>query len=154
MRIITTILVCLLLSPSVFASELGFKFHSPSFSGVGKSSHYLTIENIEKTRKDAIAAQKKADAKAAKAETDALAVNKFKANLEARFYTALAKQITDNVFGTDGLQQDSGTFTSPIGGEVITWTTTTTGSNDTVTVVVTETDGTVTTYTLPKEDNS
>ncbi len=154
MRLITTILTILFINSSVFASELGFKFHSPSFSGQGKSSHYLTIENIEKTRADAIAAQKKADAKAAKAETDALAVNKFKANLEARFYTALAKQITDNVFGTDGLQQDSGTFTSPIGGEVITWTTTTTGSNDTVTVVVTETDGTVTTYTLPKEDNS
>ena len=154
MRLITTILTILFINSSAFASELGFKFHSPSFSGVGKSSHYLTIENIEKTRADAIAAQKKADAKAAKAETDALAVNKFKANLEARFYTALAKQITDNVFGTDGLQQDSGTFTSPIGGEVITWTTTTTGNNDTVTVVVTETDGTVTTYTLPKEDNS
>ena len=58
------------------------------------------------------------------------------------------------VFGSDGLQQDSGTFTSPIGGEVITWTTTTTGSNDTVTVVVTESDGTVTTFTMPKEDNS
>ena len=123
MRLITTILTILFINSSAFASELGFKFHSPSFSGVGKSSHYLTIENIEKTRADAIAAQKKADAKAAKAETDALAVNKFKANLEARFYTALAKQITDNVFGTDGLQQDSGTFTSPIGGEVITWTT-------------------------------
>jgi len=154
MRLITTILTILFINSSAFASELGFKFHSPSFSGVGKSSHYLTIENIEKTRADAIAAQKKADAKAAKAETDALAVNKFKANLEARFYTALAKQITDNVFGTDGLQQDSGTFTSPIGGEVITWTTTVGQSPDTVTVVVTETDGTVTTYTLPKEDNS
>ena len=152
MRIITTILVGLLLSPSVFASELGFKFHSPSFSGVGKSSHYLTIENIEKTRKDAIAAQKKADAKAAKAETDALAVNKFKANLEARFYTALAKQITDNVFGTDGLQQDSGTFTSPIGNEVVTWTTPSGTGN--VVVTVTESDGTVTTFTMPKEDNS
>ncbi len=136
------------------ASELTFDFDSPSFSGQGKSSHYLTIENIEKTRKDAIAAKKIADAKAAKAETDALARNKFKANLESRFYTALAKQITDNVFGTDGLQQDSGTFTSPIGGEVITWTTTTGQSPDTVTVVITETDGTVTTYTFPKEDNS
>ena len=154
MRLITTILTILFINSSVFASELGFKFHSPSFSGVGKSSHYLTIENIEKTRADAIAAQKKADAKAAKAETDALAVNKFKANLEARFYTALAKQITDNVFGTDGLQQDSGTFTSPIGGEVVTWATTTTGNNDTVTVTVTESDGTVTTFTMPKEDNS
>ena len=154
MRLISIILAVLFINSSVFASELSFEFHSPSFSGKGKSSHYLTIENIEKTRADAIKAQAKADAKASEADTNALARNKFKSNLESRFYTALAKQITDNVFGTDGLQQDSGTFTSPIGGEVITWTTTTTGSNDTVTVVVTETDGTVTTYTLPKEDNS
>ena len=154
MRLISAILTILFINSSVFASELGFKFHSPSFSGQGKSSHYLTIENIEKTRKDAIKAKAVADAKAAKAETDALARNKFKANLEARFYTALAKQVTDNVFGTDGLQQDSGTFTSPVGGEVITWTTTTGQSPDTVTVVVTETDGTVTTYSFPIEDNS
>ena len=107
-----------------------------------------------KQKDPAETAKKIADAKAAKAETDALARNKFKANLESRFYTALAKQITDNVFGTDGLQQDSGTFTSPIGGEVITWTTTTNESPNTVSVVITETDGTVTTYTFPKEDNS
>ena len=42
----------------------------------------------------------------------------------------------------------------PLGGEVITWTTTSTGTNDTVTVVITESDGTVTTFTMPKEDNS
>tara|TARA_E500000081_G_scaffold147852_1_gene172585 strand:+ start:159 stop:617 length:459 start_codon:yes stop_codon:yes gene_type:complete len=152
MKTIITIIFALFLYTSVSASELNFKFGSPSFSGNGKSSHYLTIENIEKTRKDAIAAQKKADAKAAKAETDALAINKFKANIEARFYTALAKQITDNVFGTDGLQQDSGTFTSPIGGEVVAWTTPSGTGN--VVVTVTETDGSVTTFTMPKEDNS
>jgi len=152
MKTIITIIFALFLYTSVSASELNFKFGSPSFSGNGKSSHYLTIENIEKTRKDAIAAQKKADAKAAKAETDALAINKFKANIEARFYTALAKQITDNVFGTDGLQQDSGTFTSPIGGEVVAWTTPSGTGN--VVVTVTETDGNVTTFTMPKEDNS
>ena len=152
MKLIITIIVTLFLSTSLFASELTFKFGSPSFSGVGKSSHYLTIENIEKTRRDAIEAQKKADAKALKAETDALPINKFKANIEARFYTALAKQISDNVFGTDGLQQDSGTFTSPIGGEVVSWTTPSGTGN--VVVTVTETDGTVTTFTMPKEDNS
>ena len=152
MKLIITIIVTLFLSTSLFASELTFKFGSPSFSGVGKSSHYLTIENIEKTRRDAIEAQKKADAKALKAETDALPINKFKANIEARFYTALAKQITDNVFGTDGLQQDSGTFTSPIGNEVVTWTTPSGTGN--VVVTVTESDGTVTTFTMPKEDNS
>jgi|TARA_B100001245_G_C22761575_1_gene368452 hypothetical protein len=154
MRLISIILTVLLLVPSAYASELGFKFHSPSFSGQGKSSHYLTIENIEKTRKDAIKAAEKAAADKVIADAKSTAIAKFKANVEARFYTALAKQLTDNVFGTDGLQQDSGTFTSPVGGEVVTWATTTSGANDTVSVTVTESDGTVTTFTMPKEDNS
>ena len=154
MRFITSIILTLVFISSAYSSELTFEFDSPSFSGKGKSSHYLTIENIEKTRKDAIKAANKAAADKATADAKATAIAKFKANLESRFYTALAKQITDNVFGTDGLQQDSGTFTSPVGGEVVTWTTTTTGSNDTLTVVVTESDGTVTTFTMPKEDNS
>ena len=154
MRFFITILAVLSIYSIANASELTFKFGSPSFSGEGKSSHYLTVENIEKTRKDAVKAAEKAAADKVIADKKATAVAKFKANLEARFYTALAKQITDNVFGEDGLQQDSGTFTSPLGGEVITWTTTTNESPNTVTVVVTESDGTVTTFTMPKEDNS
>ena len=152
MKKLITFLATLGLCSSVAASELTFKFGSPSFSGNGKSSHYLTIENIEKTRKDAIAAQKKADAEKVKTDAKNTAIAKFKANIESRFYTALAKQITDNVFGTDGLQQDSGTYTSPIGGEVVTWTTPSGTGN--VVVTVTETDGEVTTFTMPKEDNS
>ena len=136
----------------VNASEIVHEFGSPSFSGVGKSSHYLTIENIEKTRKDAIKAAEKAAADKVIADAKNTAVAKFKANLESRFYTALAKQITTNVFGADGLQQDSGTFTSPVGGEIVTWTTP--GQTGNVVVTVTETDGTVTTFTMPKEDNS
>jgi hypothetical protein len=132
------------------ASEVTFKFQSPSFEGSGKSSHYLTIENIEKTRKDAIKAADKAAAEKVIADAKNTAVAKFKANLESRFYTALAKQITTNIFGADGLQQDSGTFTSPIGGEVVTWATP--GGTGNVTITVTETDGTVTSFTMPKED--
>ena len=152
MRIITSILVFLFVFYSANASDIIFKFDSPSFSGQGKSSHYLTIENIEKTRKDAIKAADKAAKDKAESDAKNTAIAKFKANIESRFYTALAKQITDNVFGSDGLQQDSGTFTSPIGGEVVTWTTPSGTGN--VTVTVTETDGTVTTFTMPKEDNS
>ena len=33
----------------------------------------------------------------------------FRKNLESRFYTALAKNIIENVFGTDGTRQDGGT---------------------------------------------
>jgi hypothetical protein len=139
MRVLTTILLFLFMISGSNASEIVFDFDSPSFSGQGKSSHYLTIEAAEKAAKE-------------KAEQDAknTAIAKFKANLESRFYTALAKQITTNVFGADGLQQDSGTFTSPIGGEVVTWETPAQTGN--VTITVTETDGTVTTFTMPKED--
>ena len=150
MRIITTILLFLFMITSVNASEIVFDFTIPSFEGTGKSSHYLTIENIEKTRKDAIKAAEKAATEKAEQDAKNTAIAKFKANLESRFYTALAKQITTNVFGADGLQQDSGTFTSPIGGEVVTWTTPSGTGN--VTITVTETDGTVTSFTMPKED--
>ena len=149
MRVLTSILLFLFIISGVNASEVTFQFGSPCFSGVGKSSHYLTIENIEKTRKDAIKAAEKAAADKVIADAKNTAIAKFKANLESRFYTALAKQITTNVFGADGLQQDSGTFTSPVGGEIVTWETPNTGN---VVVTVTETDGTVTTFTMPKED--
>ena len=139
------------LSSTSESSELTFSFSNPSFSGTGQSSHYLTIENIERTRQAAIDARRKADAATVKSDAKNTAIAKFKANIEARFYTALAKQITDNVFGTDGLQQDSGTFTSPVGGEIVTWATP--GGTGNVTVVVTETDGTVTTFTMPKQDD-
>jgi len=151
MKKLLTILSVISICSSAVASELTFSFKSPSFNGNGQSSHYLTIENIEKTRKDALIAKKKADAKALKDEINGTAVAKFKANLEARFYTALAKQITDNVFGADGLQQDSGTFTGT-NGEIVAWSTP--GGVGNVVVTVTEADGTVTTLTMPKADNS
>ena len=150
--ILGVLLLFIFLSSTSGSSELTFSFSNPSFSGTGQSSHYLTIENIERTRQAAIDARRKADADKVTSDAKNTAIAKFKANIEARFYTALAKQITDNVFGTDGLQQDSGTFTSPVGGEVVTWTTPSSTGN--VVVTVTETDGTVTTFTMPKEDNS
>ena len=152
MKKLLTVLSTICLCSSVNASEMTFKFGSPSFSGNGKSSHYLTIENIEKTRKDAIKAQAKADKEKLESDAKNTPIAKFKANIESRFYTALAKQITDNVFGTDGLQQDSGTFTNPVGGETVEWSTP--GGAGNVVVTVTETDGTTTVFTMPKEDNS
>ena len=149
MKKLLTALSVISICSSAGASGIDFKFGSPSFSGNGKSSHYLTIENIEKTRKDAIKTKNEAAAKALKDEAKSTPIAKFKANLEARFYTALAKQITDNVFGSDGNQQDSGTYTAA-NGEVITWTTPSGTGN--VVVEVTETDGVTTTYTMPKED--
>ena len=44
-------LFLLLLNLNVEADEIRFKFKSPAFSGINTSSHYLTIENQENTRK-------------------------------------------------------------------------------------------------------
>ena len=44
----------LFVTPFLLADEMVHKFKSPSFSGVGTSSHYLTIENQETNRKQAI----------------------------------------------------------------------------------------------------
>ena len=66
MKKILTALSVISICSSAVASGIDFKFHSPSFSGNGKSSHYLTIENIEKTRSDAIKSKEEAAAKALK----------------------------------------------------------------------------------------
>ena len=55
MKKILAILLMLTISQMSVADELVHKFKSPSFSGIGQSSHYLTIENQEFSRKQAIA---------------------------------------------------------------------------------------------------
>ena len=46
--------ILLFFSNALKADEILYKFKSPSFSGINTSSHYLTIENQETTRRQAI----------------------------------------------------------------------------------------------------
>lgn len=86
-------------------AELQHNFSSPSFSGIGYSSHVLTLYQLETQAKDKNKAA--ADALKAKQESDALNTPqaKFQANLESRIYSQLAKQITDSLFGANGAPQ-------------------------------------------------
>ena len=43
--------VLLVIAVDIRADEMTHKFKNPSFSGVGTSSHYLTIENQEFNRR-------------------------------------------------------------------------------------------------------
>ena len=52
--IILSIISITLFVAYLSADEMTHKFKNPSFSGVGTSSHYLTIENQEFNRKEAI----------------------------------------------------------------------------------------------------
>ena len=102
------------------ASPIVFTFNSPSFSGIGQSSHYLTVENLEKSRKDAIIAKAEAEERRLENELKNTAIEIFRKNLETLFYSTLASQIIDNIFGEDGDKQQDGRTT--IDGYKVIWT--------------------------------
>jgi curli production assembly/transport component CsgF len=138
-----TIIICVL--ASVIASsanaQLVHQFNSPSFSGQGYSNHVLTIEQLEASRRKAIAdAQKSA---AEKAERDAKNTNlaKFLVNVESRIYAQLSKQLADAMFaeGSDS----AGSF--DFQGTTISYVKTGTD----VTLTITETNGNRTEITVP-----
>ena len=90
----------IVLCPStVNGAELVHKWKSPSFSGIGTSAHFLTIENQEFTRKAEIKAKRESEA--AKKVSAAKNTNyaKFIDNLESRIFAEFSKQLTDNLFG-------------------------------------------------------
>ena len=89
----------LLLAVSVSADEMVHKFKSPSFSGVGTSSDYLTIENQEFNRKEANKAELKAYKEQLKRDAENTTLARFIRNLESRIYAQLSRQLVDALFG-------------------------------------------------------
>ena len=102
--------ISLILVTPVLADELVHGFKNPSFSGVGTSAHYLTIENQEKSRRDKIKDDIEAALKAAEREEQNTTLAKFIRNLESRIFAQLSKQLVDNMFGNEEASQ-FGSFT-------------------------------------------
>lgn len=99
---LVAITINLFMTSIAVSSELVHQFNSPAFSGIGYSSHVLTIEQLEATRKQ----KQRDEAKAAadKAERDAKNTNlaKFLVNVESRIYAQLSKQLADAMFADGG----------------------------------------------------
>tara|TARA_B000000460_G_scaffold91650_1_gene64117 strand:- start:375 stop:869 length:495 start_codon:yes stop_codon:yes gene_type:complete len=119
---IALVAILLLIWSVAQASPFVFNFNSPSFSGIGQSSHYLTIENLEKSRRDAIIAKAEAEERRLENELKNTAIEIFRKNLETLFYSTLATQIIDNVFGTKDDQQNDGE--TVIDGYKVVWSST------------------------------
>ena len=130
MRKIAAFAVFLLMTSQAIASEQVFQFANPSFSGQGFSSHALTIESQEFTRKQAIEAQKKADAQAAAAAAQSTNLAKFLNNVESRIYAQLSLQLSNAMF-SDG----STTGTMQFEGSTITWVKDTTSQTITLSII-------------------
>lgn len=105
-RLLLSILF-LLSAYNIQAAQLDFQFKSPSFSGVGYSSHIQTIENTETARKQAIDNAKLQEAKDAAALAKNTNLQKFLNNFESRVYAQLSTQLVNNLFGEN--PQNSGT---------------------------------------------
>ena len=126
---------------NVKADTITHKFKSPSFNGVGTSSHYLTIENQEYTRKLTIKEEIKALQDEIKREKENSTLARFMRNLESRVYAELSRQLVNNLFGET--PSNSGTIT--LEGNTIEYT----SDGVTLTLKITEADGTVTEITIP-----
>ncbi len=94
------VLILFFTSQIVMADELVHEFKNPSFSGIGASAHYLTVENQEKSRRDAIEDDIEAALKQAERDAENTTLAKFMRNLESRIYAQLSKQLVENLFRT------------------------------------------------------
>ena len=81
------------------ASEMTFKFKSPSFSGVNTSQHYLTIENQEHTRYKTIQEELEALVEQAERDEQNTTTARFIRNFETRVYAKLSQQLVEKLFG-------------------------------------------------------
>ncbi len=126
---------------NLWSDQIVHKFKSPSFNGVGTSSHYLTIENQEFSRKLTIKEEIKALQDEIKREKENSTLARFMRNLESRVYAELSRQLVNNLFGET--PQSSGTIT--LEGNTIEYT----SDGVTLTLKITEADGTVTEITIP-----
>ena len=138
------------LSTPSFASELVHDFSNPSFSGVGYSTHVLSLEQLRYSRENKIKDDKKSADAAAERDANNTTINKFIKNVESRIYANLSKQLVDNMFGEEceGTCPTSGT--AEVEGSTIYWVKDTT--TEIITLTITQPDGTTTQMSVPIGD--
>ena len=150
----TLIAVVAMLTLTSAQAELVQQFKNPAFSGIGFRSHVLTIDSIEKSRRDAIEADKKSAIAKAEAELLNTPLNRFMSLFQSQVYAQLATQLSNNLFtnkcaAADGtaipgcVNPTTGTFA--LDGNTVTWL----KANDKVTLTVVDANGTKTTVVVP-----
>ena len=148
MRQIKTILIFIIVISVLFffpafllGDEMVFKFKSPSFSGLNTSQHYLTIENQQFSRKQAIEDDKQALLDEAEREANNSTLARFIRNLESRVYAKLSSQLVESLFGEN--PQTSGSI--ELEGNTIEYEV----DDEYITLTVTDEKGETTTITFP-----
>jgi hypothetical protein len=135
------IMFLMVIGQSLKADEMVHKFKSPSFSGIGTSAHYLTIENQQFNRKQALKAEIKALQDEIERDKENTTLARFIRNLESRIYAQLSRQLVENLFGET--PSDSGVLS--LEGNTIEYNVV----DGIITLNITDSDGNTTTISLP-----
>ena len=130
----------------LFADEMVHQFKNPSFSGIGTSAHWLTIENQEFSRKMTIKEELKAIQEQIERDKENTTLARFIRNLESRIYAQLSRQLVENLFGEN--PSTSGILT--LEGNTIEYSI----EDGIITLTITASDGTQTVIQLPIGDFS
>ena len=133
--------VLLVIAVDLRADQMVHKFKNPSFSGTNTSSHYLTIENQEFNRKEAIKAEIKAYQDELERDANNTTLARFIRNLESRIYAQLSRQLVENLFGEN--PSESGQV--ELEGNTIEYE----SDGEYITLKITDADGNETIITLP-----
>jgi len=133
--------VLLVIAVDLHADQMVHKFKNPSFSGTNTSSHYLTIENQEFNRKEAIKAEIKAYQDELERDAKNTTLARFIRNLESRIYAQLSRQLVENLFGEN--PSESGQV--ELEGNTIEYE----SDGEYITLKITDADGNETIITLP-----
>ena len=139
--IISLVMVLSIFALNINADEIVHKFTNPSFSGNNTSSHYLTIENQEFNRKEAIREERKAYQEDLEREAENTTLARFIRNLESRIYAQLSRQLVDSLFGETA--SDFGVL--ELEGNTIEYRV----EDDKVTLIISDEEGNTTEITVP-----
>ena len=97
--LISIFLIAIFSVVDIKADEMVHQFKNPSFSGIGTSAHWLTIENQEFSRKMTIKEELKAIQEQIERDKENTTLARFIRNLESRIYAQLSRQLVENLFG-------------------------------------------------------
>tara|TARA_R110000796_G_scaffold43050_1_gene105949 strand:+ start:425 stop:928 length:504 start_codon:yes stop_codon:yes gene_type:complete len=87
---------------NVNASPIVHEFKNPSFSGIGASAHFLTVDEQETKRRDELAEKIQSELEEIEREIENSTLNKFLNNLQSRIFSNLSRDISDMLFSEDG----------------------------------------------------
>ena len=140
-KFINLLIVLIGISQATAAPLPDSTFKSPAFNGNGYSSHELTLENQERTRRDNIKKEIQAALDKAKNDANNTNVAKFLNNLESRIYAQISQNLATEMFADGG--STAGTLNFE--GNIINWT----RSSTEITLNVTDYLGSTTTISVP-----